>query len=78
MVFFHAAGCQGNGIAEHFKITNLKSQYQMTETGLVRRRRIGHSDLFEVCYLLFGIFRHFIAQRPLSIFTGNAIEKWKR
>jgi len=33
--------------------TNLKFQYQMTETGLVRRRRIGYCDLFEICDLEF-------------------------
>jgi hypothetical protein len=36
--------------------TNSKFQYQITETGLVRRRRIGHCDLFEICHLLFGFF----------------------
>ena len=35
--------------------TNLKFQYQMTETGLVRLRRIGHWDLFGICDLLFEI-----------------------
>jgi hypothetical protein len=38
------------------QITN-KFQYQMTETSLVRRRRIGHCDL------LFGIFGHSISPK---------------
>jgi hypothetical protein len=48
--------------------TNLKFQYSMTKTDLVRRRRIGHCDLpldlaqggelvepFGICDFLFGI-----------------------
>jgi hypothetical protein len=38
--------------------TNLKFQYQMTKTGLVRRRRIGHCYLFVILDLRFGIFDH--------------------
>jgi hypothetical protein len=34
--------------------TNLKFQYSMTKTGLVRRRRIGHCDLFVIRDLCFG------------------------
>jgi hypothetical protein len=30
---------------------NIKFQYSMTKTGLVRRRRIGHCDLFDICDL---------------------------
>jgi hypothetical protein len=33
--------------------TNIKFQYSMTKTGLVRRRRIGHCDLFDICDLEF-------------------------
>jgi hypothetical protein len=33
--------------------TNIKFQYSMTKTGLVRRRRIGHCDLSDICDLEF-------------------------
>jgi len=38
--------------------TNLKFQYQMTKTSLVRSRRIGHCYLFGICDLVFEIFSH--------------------
>jgi len=49
----------------------------MTKTGLVRRRRIGHCDLFDICNLWFGIFAYFSAPKPLVFFSGKAIESWR-
>ena len=45
---------------------NLKFQYQMTKTGLVRRRRIGYCNLFDMCDLEFGIFGHSSTPKELA------------
>ena len=51
-----------------------QGKYQMTETGLVRRRRIGHCYLFDICDLLLGIFSHSSTPKLLVIFTGKPLK----
>ena len=52
--------------------TNFKFQYSMTKTkNRFGISNFGHCDLFDICYLLFGIS---IPPRPISIFPGKAIE----
>jgi hypothetical protein len=50
------------------QISNSNTQGPKQKTGLVRRRRIGHCDLFDVCDLLFGISMLPITSKQLAIF----------
>jgi hypothetical protein len=56
------------GVMRHCKISNSDTQGPKQKTGLVRRRRIGHCDLFDFCDLLFGISMLPITSKQLAIF----------